>query len=202
MERELSERPTYELFTSKPLARDASVARDLSRALGDVVADAWSKVDPDGALRVALITRTPATTRLVLDAAGKPSATLEANGFAIDTLTVSPDGARVTLTTASPDLFARYVDALSLSLRPAITLKRLHTLDAASLAGVRSTHTTQAVPNPRGSRAAGHEHGMQVPRCAAPRHLERRAAADAKPASRTLGAGFSFLACLARLSSA
>lgn len=143
IERELPERPTYELVAKAPVPRAPSVARTLARALAGVVVDAWSQVDPDGALRVALFVRLPVAARLAVDRGGKVAARAEAN-VAVDLLCVSPDGARVTLCTAFPELLPRYAEALGLSLRPSFTLKRFHDLTAEKLA---------RIPLPRGVRA-------------------------------------------------
>ena len=144
MERELPERPTYELLAKAPLARDPSLAPLLARSLRPIAVDTWSHVDPDGTLRVALFIRLPTITRHVLDRAGRIASRTEAN-VAVDFLTVSPDGARVTLCTAIPELLPRYADALGLSLGPSFTLKPLHDLTPETLARVTLPRGVRAI---------------------------------------------------------
>ena len=144
MERELPERPTYELLARAPVARDASVARALARTLGATLVDVWSHEGPDGTLHVALFTRLPALARFVLGPGGGVESRLDAN-IAVDLLRVSPDGARVSLCTATPELLPRYVEALGLLLRPSFTLKPLHDLDPEKLARVTLPRGVRAI---------------------------------------------------------
>jgi hypothetical protein len=113
VERELPERATYELLAGRPLAHE-DVVRALRKALGRALREAWHHVGADGALRVALFM---------------------AQGH-VDLVRVSPDGARVAVTPAIPEQLSAYVHALGLSMRPSLTLKLLHDLDAAALARV------------------------------------------------------------------
>jgi hypothetical protein len=144
MERELPERPTYELLAKLPVSPDKSFASALARKLRDVALDAWSHVDPDGTLRVALFVRLPAITRFVLGRGGRVTPQTDAN-VAVDLITVSPDGARVAVRAAIPELLPRYVDALGLSLRPSFTLKPLHDLSPESLARVTLPRGVRAI---------------------------------------------------------
>ena len=133
MERELPERPTYELVARAPVAADSSVAGVLARSFRERMVDLWSQVDPDGSLRIALFLRLPAIARLALDRHGKVSARTDEN-IAVDLLRVSADGTRFAIRAATPELLPRYAEALGLSLRPSFTLKPLHDLVAADLA--------------------------------------------------------------------
>jgi hypothetical protein len=137
LERELSERPTYELLSTTPLMPNASTANALRRGLKGDVVDLWTHVALDGTLHVALFTRLRTTVRLTRDKAGKVGSRAESASVAIDTVEVSSDGTRVAITAASRELVLRVAQALSLSLRPSFTLKPLQGLTATALARMK-----------------------------------------------------------------
>jgi hypothetical protein len=146
VERDLPERPTYELVAeSAPVERDAKrVVARLRRALGDQLVTEWSALDPDGTLRLALFLRQPDEMRLVVDASAREGIAQRHDvPVAVDCVRILPDGDRVTLTTATPELLPTYAAALGLSLRPSFTLRPLAKLTAARLAALRVAGVTR-----------------------------------------------------------
>jgi hypothetical protein len=133
VERELPERPTYELLAPTPVAH-ASVRPALARLLGDALVDVWTHADDDGdgAFHVALFRRAPVVSRLAVDS-GRVTARHDAD-VVVDLVRVFPGATRVALTLATPELLPDYARALGLSLRPSLTLKPLHEMTPEVLA--------------------------------------------------------------------
>jgi hypothetical protein len=146
VERDLSRHPTYELLATPPLdgpARaPALVEERLRRALGGTLLDTWLTSDPDGTLRVALFLRRPTLVRLVVDEDGAVRQRTDAP-VGIDLVAVSPDGARVAITTTMPELLPAYRAALGLSFRPSFTLRPLKDMTPAQLAAVSVPRVTR-----------------------------------------------------------
>jgi hypothetical protein len=81
VERDLPERPTYELVADAPVTGDAdAIAARLREALGARVVDAWTGVDASGAPKVALFLRQPTESRLVLDESASTPRIVEPTG--------------------------------------------------------------------------------------------------------------------------
>jgi hypothetical protein len=156
LERELAERPTYELLAARAVAGEGA-ALAIERALGALVHDVWTHAEEDGGTRLAVFTRLPTATRLVLE--GEEIATRVDLPIAVDRLHVHPGGTRVSFTLATPELLPVYATALGLSLRPSLTLRPLHDLTAERLARIplpRGVHSVTVVAirrrRPDGSR--------------------------------------------------
>ncbi|MGO8993771.1 MAG: hypothetical protein ACLQVI_10620 [Polyangiaceae bacterium] len=146
VERDLPERPTYELVaessSSSALAAPATL-KLLERALGPRLVDAWSATDPDGTQRFALFLKQPTENRLVYDEDAQRVVQRRDVPIAVDLVRVSPSPtasadsrARVAITTAMPELLPVYSSALSLSLAPSFTLRPLSELTHEELARV------------------------------------------------------------------
>jgi hypothetical protein len=134
--RDLPERPTYELVAdAAPVSLDpARVLTLLRAALGARLVDAWDARDADGTLRVALFLEQPGESFLPRPGRNKPITPRAETLIAADVVRVFPDGARVGLTLAQPHLLPVYASALSLSLRPSLTLRPFQTLAPTALA--------------------------------------------------------------------
>jgi hypothetical protein len=137
LERDLPARPTYELAAERPVADPPSeLARSLTRKLRNVLVEVWEAADPDGTLRLALFLLQPSEARLVKDDAGRAAVRAAGDEVVVDLVRVLPGGARVAITTATPELLPAYAAALSLSLGPSFTLRPLHDMTAARLAAL------------------------------------------------------------------
>jgi hypothetical protein len=134
LERELAERATYELLAVEPVARDRLVAA-LRGALGELVQEAWTREEADGALRAAVFVKMPAAGRLVL--AEDAIAFRVDTPVAVDLLRVDAAGTRASLTLARPELLPLYARALGLSLRPSATLRAFQQLTNERLARMK-----------------------------------------------------------------
>ncbi len=146
LDRDLPERPTYELVAETPVDRDPKrILARLHRALGDRLIHEWSARDADGALRLALFLKQPAETRLVVDASAPEGIARRHDvPVAVDHVRIFADGSRVALTTAMPELLPTYATALGLSLRPSFTLRPLSKLTPARLAALRVPRVTRS----------------------------------------------------------
>jgi hypothetical protein len=136
LERELAERPTYELCATTPVDA-AAIARALAGVLEPI--DVWTFRDPDGSARAAVFRRGPRVTWIDEDTKGLVAR--EAAPVVVDLLRVLPGGVRVALTLAAPEDLPAYARALGLSLLPSLSLRPFHDLTADRLA---------RAPRPRG----------------------------------------------------
>ena len=135
LERELGERPTYELIATAPVDAGGA-ARSIARAFGAEAHETWTHQDADdGSTRVAVFVRQSATAHLVLDEGAIVTRT--ETPVAIDLVRVEAGGLRASLTLSLPERLPRYASALGLSLRPSLTLRPLHDLTRETLARVK-----------------------------------------------------------------
>lgn len=143
LDRDLPERPTYELLaeTSAPEANPpapSSIAARLRQRFGETLVELWDAVEDDGAPRFALLLAQPGEIRLVRDATSRDRVSARADApVALDEVRVFSDAARVAITTAMPERLRAYAGALGLSLRPAFSFRKLHVLSPADLAALR-----------------------------------------------------------------
>ncbi|HEY2515663.1 MAG TPA: hypothetical protein VGI39_32565 [Polyangiaceae bacterium] len=149
VERDLPERPTYELVApspAAPIALDAA-ARPLVAGFGKQLLETWAHTERDGSLRLALFLRGPRTSTLVAAPGGVLAR--DDDPIAIDLLRMTADRSRVALTLAVPERLADYIRLLGLSLRPSFTLRPFHDLDSDAHAAV------PLPPGVRGFRLVG-----------------------------------------------
>jgi hypothetical protein len=167
LDRDLPERPTYELIAESresPLQRDPKrILARLRRAFGEDLVYAWDAPEPDGTLRLALFLRQPAEIRLVFDAASSDSTALRSDvPMAVDQVRILPVPAvsaatatsgddasanastgRVAITTAMVERLPVYAEALGLSLRPSLTLRPMDKLTAAALRAIKASRISR-----------------------------------------------------------
>jgi hypothetical protein len=128
-----TERPTYELAAVSPVALDAgAIEAVLRRDLGVDVVEVWSAVDAaDGSLLVAVFVKRSMVALPVLRKSGRIGVD-RYRPVTVDSLRISADGSRVSLTLDGRHLLRTYAKALGLSLRASVTLRRIRpdTFDA------------------------------------------------------------------------
>jgi hypothetical protein len=150
LNRDLPERATYELRANAPVERAPKRAiLRLQKALGANLIRAFSALDHDGTLRLALFLRQPTRRVLRLDSAASDGLTSELDEVTcVDHVCISPDGMRVAIMMAQVDLLPDYARALDLSLSPSFTLRALQLMTAAQLEAL-------AVPRVEGIEIVG-----------------------------------------------